>query len=202
MAVYFLPKSRLKPFLARTDLPEDVLTFDVSIKAPDGWDVLSSMFDHGGIPVPGLPGQTSRTVDGIWEGLKKFQYDAEDLSQFESPKPKKRRVTDDSGAYLGHLYEGKPLRDEIEARRLIYVPAYTWMVKHCPAARAKFDELFELSRNHTLHLHDGNENGKIYDDSRPYAYAALLADMVTDARKTRAAQPQTPVAAVPAPAEA
>ncbi len=186
MAVYFLPKSRLKPFLARTDLPENVLAIDVSLKAPEGWEVLAAGFDHGDLPVPGMTGTVARTVDGIWEALKRFQSEGEDLSMLDAPKAKKRRANEKTGASLGYLFEGKLLNDEVEARRRIFVPAYSWMVKNAPAAKPKFDHLVELARTNTLHLYDGTENGSIFDP-RPLSYASVLAELVTEARKARSA---------------
>lgn len=186
MAVYFLPKSRLKPFLARTDLPANVIAIDVSAKAPDGWGVLAASFDHGDLRVPGHPNAVARTVDGVWEALKRFQAEGEDLALLESPKPRKRRATEATGALLGHVYDGKVIDEEAEARRQIYLPAYHWMVKNAPAAKAKFEELLELARTNTVHLYDGTENGNIYDP-RALSHAALLAELVTETRKARPA---------------
>jgi hypothetical protein len=186
MAVYFLPKSRMKKFLARTDLPPDVVSIDVSSKASAEWAVLTPGFDHGDIPVPGMAGAVSRTVDGIWEGLKRFEHSPEDLTLLEAPKPKKRKLTTASGKLVGHLYQGDMLKDEIEARKRIWLPAYTWMLQQCPAAREKFDELVELARTKTIHLYDTEENGDLHD-ARPLAHAAVLAELVKEARKKKKA---------------
>jgi hypothetical protein len=172
--------------MERVDSLQDVLTIDVSSKSPE-WNVLSASYAHGDIPVPGMPGTYAQTVEGIWEGLKQFQFVGEDLSLLESEKPKKRRQTEDSGSLTGYSYAGKTINDEIEARRRIFIPVYTWMVKNAPAARAKFDELVDLARTNTLHIHDGGENGNVGDEARPYAYAALLAELVKEARKEKAA---------------
>jgi hypothetical protein len=186
MAIYFLPKSRMKKFQARTDLPPDVVAIDVSSKAAPEWAVLSSSYDHGEIPVPGLAGKVSRTVDGIWEGLKRFEHEKEDLALLEAVKPKKRKVSTATGRLVGHAFGADLLKDEIEARRRILIPAYTWMLENCPAAKDKFDELVELARTKTVHVYDAEENGDVYD-ARPYAHAALLADIVKEARRKRKA---------------
>ena len=186
MAVYFLPKSRTKKFLGRTDLPEDVMAIDISGKGAGEWNVLSPTFSHGDIPVPGMPGVTSRTVEGIWEGLKRFENEGENVALFEADKPKKRKVTEAAGRFVGYAYGTETLKDELEARQKIFIPAYTWMVKNAPEARAKFDELVELARKNTLHIYDGLENSDAHDP-RPYSYAAMLTDMLKDARKAKAA---------------
>ena len=186
LAVYFLPKSRTKTFLARTDLPANVIAIDVSDKAPNGWNVLAASFDHGDLPVPGMPGAVARSVDGIWEALKRFQAEAEDPALLAAPKARKRRATEATGACLGHVYDGKVIPEEAEARRRIYVPAYHWMAKHAPAAKPKFEELVELARTNTLHLYDGTENGDLHDP-RALSHAALLAELVAATRKARTA---------------
>lgn len=186
MAVYFLPKSRMKKFLGRTDLPQDMITVDVSGKGAGEWAVLAPTFAHGDIPVPGLAGVTSKTVEGIWEGLKRFENEGENLALLETDKPKKRKLTDAGGKFLGWAYGSETLKDEIEARQKIFIPAYTWMVKNSPEARAKFDALVDLARKNTLHVYDNIENSDSHDP-RPYSYAALLTDMLKDARKAKAA---------------
>lgn len=186
MAVYFLPKSRLKKFLARTDLPPDVVSIDVSAKTGPEWAVLTPGFDHGDIPVPGMAGTTSRTVDGIWEGLKRFENQGEDLTLLDATKPKKRKLTTATGRLVGYVYQGEALKDEVEARKRIWLPAYVWMIEHCPAAKAKFDELVEMARTQTIHLYDTEENADVHDP-RPLAHAAVLAEMVKEARKKKKA---------------
>lgn len=196
MAVYFLPKSRTKAFLARTDLPPEVVAIDVSPKAADGWNVFHPGFDHGSIPVPGMPGVTSRTIDGIMEGLKRFHFEAEEAASFASEKPKKRKANDEIGDLVGHAYGGTVLAEPTEARRRIFMPAFAWMVKHAPEANLKFEELVKLAETHTIHLHDGGENGNPHDP-KPYAYAALLTELVKETRKTRAANSREESSALP-----
>lgn len=186
MAIFFLPKSRMKKFLQRTDLPADMMAIDVSNKTTSEWRVLAPIFNHGDIPVPGMPGVCSRTIEGLWEGLKRFEQEGENLALLESDKPKKRRVTEATGKLLGYRYGDAVLTNEVEARQMIFIPAYVRMVENCPAARAKFDELLELSKTHTLHLYDGEENGD-RRDARPYSYAALLAELLKGARKAKKA---------------
>jgi hypothetical protein len=196
MAVYFLPKSRQKHFLARTDLPPDVVAIDVSAKAADGWNVFHPAFDHGAIPVPGMPGATSRTIDGIMEGLKRFHFENEDASSFESEKPKKRKPNDEIGDLVGHSYGGTVLQEALEARRRIFIPAFAWMARNAPAAKVKFDELVAMSETHTIHLHCGGENGNPHDP-KTYAYSSLLAELVKEARKNRNASGREEATALP-----
>ena len=52
------------------NLPPGSTVFDVSSYADSPFCALSPMWVHGGVPVPGRPGETSDTVEGVWQGLK------------------------------------------------------------------------------------------------------------------------------------
>ncbi len=52
------------------NLPAGSVVIDVSSYAEPPHCELSPMWVHGGIPVPGTPGETSDTVEGVWQGLK------------------------------------------------------------------------------------------------------------------------------------
>ena len=181
MAIYFMPRSRVKHMKERV-LPPKTILVDVSGKATDGFEALCPSYDHGGIPVPGMPGRTSRTMEAIWQGLKRFEFEGEDVAMFDSEKSKKRRAGGTRGKILGHAYEGQTINGALIARQKIYVPAYTWMIENCPAAQEKFAELVELSRANTVHVFDLEESSDV-ENVAPYAHAALLRDMVTRALK-------------------
>ncbi len=57
---HFLPYSR------RHQVPRGALVFDVSSHADEPLCRLSPFYAHGDIPVPGMPGVTSASVEGIW----------------------------------------------------------------------------------------------------------------------------------------
>ena len=172
MPIVFMPYNRLKKKQADPSLPAEAVFIDVSSYGSDGWNALSPFYDHGGIPVPGMEGRTSRTVEGIWQGLKRFPEAEENLAMLEAGRPKKRR-----GKPLGHVYNGEVLSGVVIAREKIYVPAYTWMVAHCPKAQAKFQALVALARANMVYLYDRESNGDPTLD-QPYAHAALLVDLV------------------------
>src|SRR5207248_9110280 len=71
------PTSTLFPYTTlfrscshREYLPAGSVVIDASSYAEFPYCTLSPMWVHGGIPVPGMPGTTSDTVEGIWQGLK------------------------------------------------------------------------------------------------------------------------------------
>lgn len=175
VGIVFVPFGQVKAKKQDPCLPSNALFIDVSSYGSEGWNVLSPRYDHGGIPVPGMPGKVSRTLEGIWQGLKRFPDAPEDLAMFETGRPKKRR-----GKPLGHVYEDKVLAGVVEARERIFVPAYSWMLANLPSAKAKYEELLVLARTHMVYIYDRDANGEIKVD-KPYAHAAFLADRVTAA---------------------
>jgi hypothetical protein len=170
--ILFLPSDRLKRKKEDECLPANAVFVNVSARGADGWNALSPFYDHGGIPVPGMPGKLSKTVEGLWQGLMRFPDQREKLEMFETGKPTKRK-----GTPLGYVYGSEFITGVVQARKLIYVPAFRWMVENCPEAQAKYAELLELAKTHWVLIHDTEKNGKI-DVDLPFAHASLLADMV------------------------
>ncbi|MCE9545701.1 MAG: hypothetical protein K8T25_09320, partial [Planctomycetia bacterium] len=58
------------PYRLRNQTPAGAVVHNVSSYADHPLCLLSPMWPHGGIPVPGMPGTTSDSVEGIWQGLK------------------------------------------------------------------------------------------------------------------------------------
>src|SRR4051812_14302173 len=58
------------PFRLRKQAPKGAVVHDVSSYADHPLCTLSPFWAHGGIPVPGMDGTTSDSVEGIWQGLK------------------------------------------------------------------------------------------------------------------------------------
>ena len=86
------------------------IIIDVTSNSQDGDYVkFSPFYPHCGIPVPGMPGKTAASVEGIWQGLKTFEsgegVDYDCLSNRTMKNLK--RTTRTHGRCVGHLYEGK-----------------------------------------------------------------------------------------------
>jgi hypothetical protein len=145
---------------------------DVSSRAPLPYCYLSLFYPHGNIPIPGMPGKTADAVEGIWQGLKVFQGHI-DESYFRG-RGKKRR-----GKPEGHRYEGKVI-DYLQARQLIYVPSYHWMVYHAPHVLGTALMLLEEGWYQDLFFHDFETNPRIDDLSRPLAHAAVLVELLNE----------------------
>jgi len=154
------------PYSSRANVSADAAVFDVSSYADPPFCTLSPMWVHGGIPVPGMPGVTSDSVEGVWQGLKVIRGRIE--PRFFRGKGAKR-----GGKPSGHRLGDQLLRI-VEARRRIYVPAYEWMLEHRvdPALLAGFLEL--ARRGVVQYLHDVGDNGDIGNADEGLAHAAVL----------------------------
>lgn len=119
------------------------------------------------IPVPGMDGMTSRTVEGIWQGLKVWDNEGIDTSKFAATsdvsRNGKKRVGPPKWRYGERLLE---LRD---ALKTIFVPAYN---HHLDACR---DQLLDILRmGDKIALFDFEDNTDIDCTWRPFTHAALI----------------------------
>jgi Family of unknown function (DUF6939) len=155
------------PYNHLDHLPRGVLIHDVSSYADPPYCTLSPMWVHDGIPVPGMPGATSDSVEGIWQGLKVIRGKTA-LHLLKGPGRKRS-----GGKPSGHEY-GDRLLGIVEARRKIYCVAYEWVLAHRvdPAIiegfiQAAFDGMAQV-------FHDTGDNGDINNTSEPLADAGVL----------------------------
>ncbi|WUH99763.1 hypothetical protein OHR68_40810 [Spirillospora sp. NBC_00431] len=168
--------SRRRTTLHR-DFP-DALILDVTSRGPEPWVRLSPFYPHGGIPVPGHPGLTGMSVEGVWQALKVFASEQEDFSKLDIATMKGiKRTVRRLGPPLGHRLHGRLLGYE-EARRSIYLPTYRWMLDH--RASDLVAELRDLSAERTVVLLDYTTNGDVADLTTPLSHAALVTQRVQE----------------------
>jgi len=153
---------------------EGYLTIDVTSRGPEEWRVLSPFYPHGGLPVPGMEGTTSDSVEGIWQGLKVF--DGEIAPQYFTGRGKKRR-----GRPEGHKNGGEVI-DYVQARDLIYIPSYMRMVRNCPKARAAAVALIKVAidAEKEIYLLDFNTNADVCNTKSPLSHASVLATILLE----------------------
>ncbi|MBA4186889.1 MAG: hypothetical protein C0467_02605 [Planctomycetaceae bacterium] len=175
-----LPKFARAVFVPRyhvENLPTGSTIIDVSSYAPEPFCSLSPMWVHGGIPVPGMAGTTSDTVEGVWQGLKVIRGEIA-MRYFHGPGAKR------GGKPSGHRF-GKKLLGIVEARRRVYIPTYEWMLTHCIAADV-IEGLIEAALSGvTQHIHDVGDNGDMHDANQPLAHAAVLVQYINRIYLTR-----------------
>jgi hypothetical protein len=161
----------------RRDFP-DALIIDVTSRGTDPWIRLSPFYPHGGIPVPGHPDRTSQSVEGVWQALKVFAAEQEDLAKLDVTTMKGiKRTARRLGPPLGHRLDGRLLGYE-EARRAIYLPTYRWVLDRKVADLIA--ELRELSRHRSVVLLDYTTSGDVADLSAPLSHAALIAQRIQE----------------------
>lgn len=112
----------------------DPIVIDVTSQAPEPFVRFSPFYPHGGIPVPGSPGLTATSVEGLWQGLKVFERADVDRAKLSDTSMRGlKRSARRYGAVLGHRdgVDGVELLDYAAARRQIYLPSYRWVLDHC-----------------------------------------------------------------------
>jgi hypothetical protein len=152
------------------NLPAGNVVIDVSSYAPEPFCTLSPMWVHGGIPVPGMDGQTSDTVEGVWQGLKVIR-DKIATRYFRGPCAKR------GGKPAGHKFGSKQL-GVVEARRRIYIPTYEWMLENRVDPEVIEGLIATALAGVTQYVHDVGDNGDINDANQPLAHAAVLVQYI------------------------
>ncbi len=154
------------PYRLRREAPKNAAVIDVSSYADAPFCTLSPMWPHGGIPIPGRDGETSDSVEGIWQGLKVIR--GKIAPRYFRGQGHKR-----GGKPLGHEYGGKLLKI-VEAREKIYRVSYEWMLEH-RADQALLEEFIgNALAGRAQFFHDVSSNGNIGNPEEGWAHAAVL----------------------------
>lgn len=170
-----IESKRKKPSTLLKKYP-DALLADVTSSAKDGLVKLSPFYPHCEIPVPFSEGYTATCVEAIWQGLKVFEGADVDTSLFfnDTMKGLKRTVRR-FGKPLGHRkgVNGTELLGYIDARKLIYIPTYRWVLEN------KVSSIIERLRDASnsgkmIVLLDYDTNADVEDASKPLSHASLI----------------------------
>jgi hypothetical protein len=169
-------RCRLNTITQRYDNP---LVLDVTSKGPEPWVRFSPFYPHGSIPVPFSPGQVGASVEGIWQALKVFASADVDPAKLRITTMKGiKRSARRFGEVLGHRagLHGERLLSYGEARRLIYLPCYRWVLENC--LQLLVAELRAAASERTVVLLDYETNCDVGDLSRPLSHAGLVCGYV------------------------
>ena len=153
----------------------DAILADVTSQAKDSLIKLSPFYPHGGIPVPFSDGYSATCVEAIWQGLKVFEGADVDISLFYNDTMKGlKRTVRKFGKPLGHRkgVHGKELLGYIEARKLIYIPTYKWVLENKVASI--IDRLRKASETKTIILLDFDTNADVENMKKPLSHASLI----------------------------
>jgi hypothetical protein len=149
--------------------------FDMTSRGREPWIRFSPFYPHGDIPVPFSPGYVSASVEGIWQGLKVFERADVDPSKFAITTMKNlKRSSRTYGKVLGHRQgvTGDQLLSYTQARHLIYLPSYRWVLEHC--LQDVITELKQLEQEKPLVFLDYETNSDITVLTRPLSHAGLI----------------------------
>ena len=153
----------------------DAIIADVTSQAKDGLVRLSPFYPHGDIPIPYSEGYTAACVEGIWQGLKVFEEEDIDIRMFNNNTMKGiKRTVRTHGRVLGHRkgVNGTEILGYVEAKHLIYIPAYRWMLEH--KAMDIIERLRKASETKTIVLLDYNTCCDVDDETKPLSHAYLV----------------------------
>ncbi|KAK9823438.1 hypothetical protein WJX72_002735 [[Myrmecia] bisecta] len=144
---------------------------------------LSPFYPHGGIPVPGNPGLTSESLEGVWQGLKVIEHEGVNPKKFKNAtmlnikRSKGSKWGDIRGHWLGPLNEpdssdAVQLLGYINARRQVYVPMLTWVLEN--KVEGLVQELVRGACESDIVLLDYYTNVDVDHIDEPLSHAGLL----------------------------
>ena len=122
------------------------IIFDITSSSPyKGGQLLSPFYPHKNIPIPGdSKGMTAYSVEGIWQGLKVFEHAGIDMHSFRNDTMKDiKRTVRKFGRPLGHQFGvySKELLSYLDAKRLIYAPAYKYVLENVPEVKGVIEKI-------------------------------------------------------------
>jgi len=173
-----IASKRRKPENLLKKYPNAILA-DVTSQAKDGLVKLSPFYPHGGIPVPFSEGVTAMCVEAVWQGLKVFENCGIDTELFKNDTMRNiKRTVRKFGKPLGHQKGvfSNELLGYIEARKLIYIPTYQWVLKH--KVQDIVDRMAEASKTRTIILLDYDTNDDVENPKKPLSHASLIKNYV------------------------
>jgi hypothetical protein len=113
-----------------------------------------------------MPGVTSDTVEGIWQGLKVIR--GAIAQRYFTGSCGKR-----GGKPAGHRY-GEKLLKIVEAREKIYRASYEWVLIHRVEPSLLEGFVAQSLAGKTQYFHDVSDNGNIGNPDEGWAHAAVL----------------------------
>ena len=120
--------------------------------------ILSPFYPHGNIPIPFTDGLKATCVEAVWQGLKVFENAGVDFATFKNDTMRdlKRTVR------------------KYEARMLIYLPTYKWVLDNVPEVHHVIERIKAQSKIQDIVLLDYNTNIDFRDISKPLSHAGLV----------------------------
>ena len=180
----YINSKRCKEETLRKKYGEDAIICDVTSQSRNKQLVrLSPFFPHGNIPIPFSPEYTAMSVEGIWQGLKVFESCGIDMSSFQNDTMTGlKRTVRKFGKPLGHQkgVDSTELLGYYEARMLIYLPSYKWVLENVSDVADIIEHIKQRSKTNNIVLLDYNTNIDVKNTSSPISHAGLLRMYIED----------------------
>ena len=174
--IYVVNKKR-KLEKVKEDFPNTTILDITSTSNMRYAQILSPFYPHMNIPIPFTEGLTATCVEAVWQGLKVFDGADVDFATFRNDTMRDlKRTVRKYGMPKGHRKGayGKELLGYFEARMLIYLPTYKWVLDNVPEVHHVVERIKEQSKIHDIILLDYNTNIDFRDASKPLSHAGLV----------------------------
>lgn len=153
----------------------DAVIVDVTSSSPTEFVMLSPFYPHGDIPIPNSDGVIASCVEAVWQGLKVFESSDIDTSLFYNNTMRNlKRTVRKYGKPLGHRFgvKSNTLLGYLEARKLIYIPTFNWVLENKVADLIK--KLADIASRQNLVLLDYETNEDVERTDKPLSHASLI----------------------------
>lgn len=174
--IYVVNKKR-KLEKVKEDFPNAAILDITSTSDMRYAQILSPFYPHMNIPIPFTEGLTATCVEAVWQGLKVFDGADVDFDTFKNDTMHDlKRTVRKYGVPKGHRKGayGKELLAYFEARMLIYLPTYKWVLDNVPEVHRVVERIKEQSKIQDIVLLDYNTNIDFRDASKPLSHAGLV----------------------------
>lgn len=173
--IYVVNKKR-KLEKVKEEFPNAII-LDITSKSNMYAQILSPFYPHMNIPIPFTEGLTATCVEAVWQGLKVFEGTDVDFATFKNDTMRDlKRTVRKFGLPKGHRKGayGTELLGYFEARMLIYLPTYKWVLDNVPEVHHVVERIKEQSEVQDIVLLDYNTNIDFRDASKPLSHAGLV----------------------------
>lgn len=120
-------------------------------------------------------------MEGIWQALKVFESQDVNESKLHVTNMKDlKRTVRRLGKVHGHRrgIDGADLLPYRQARELIYLPTYRWVLDHC--LQDELQRLRDIAADRTVVLLDYQTNGDLDNLKTPLSHATLIKRYIED----------------------
>lgn len=179
----YITNKRRKIEKIKEEFPGAIILDITSKSEINSGRILSPFFPHKNIPIPFTKELKATCVEAVWQGLKVFQDFDVDFPTFKNDTMKDiKRTVRKYGKTLGHRKGacGKELLSYFDARMLIYLPTYKWVLENVAEVNHVINRIREQSKRQDIVLLDYNTNVDFRDMTKPMSHAGLVKLYIED----------------------